>query len=851
MEYIERETDVAIPLETLGFSVRSYNALRRAGILNYRDFMKLSEADLHDIYSLGEKSIKELTELRERFIEDPPVYKDPSDPERSLAEFEMFEYKGLYYRNLTIREMGLSSRCVTSLSGQRITHLAGLVDLSDQELSRLPNLGDKSVKEIREAVIKFTDPMIAVNFSSGEMAEKRDRVMEIHDKIYELLIDNAFTGISRDAIFTHLSPFYSETDIRLVLEKMTGSRQAEVERNIYMIVLPSFEDLLTDFPNQSQVDTFRRRLDGSTLIEIAKDMGLTRERVRQIELRVMGFIVKNGPVREEKYRYLIETYDIDATTFVKLTGESEKVYNYLCLRFKQHGTKPINEACHDRELPDSLRSRLDRCYGEYIICSGRIVKVTRTSIEDHLIETACIGDTSFDDFFAMYKRFIKKYGVENIKGVAAPEGSGRTFENYVSASRKVLWKQNKRFRYYDIDAGDFTELLDTLDLGQYKNVHYSSLKFFNMYPELMERYDIRDEYELHNLLRKLYSDKGNSYIRFNKMPMIEFGEFDRDAAMRSLLFSLAPISIDDLAEIMYREYGLRHTTVKSNWFSSISDYFVDGMYVTTSSPLPQEHFDRLKEVLTDDFYFISEIQAIYRELYHDPDIALISPFNLKKLGFVVNSTYVISERYGSARKYFTALLTERERQDITAIAKRFTGLVSFSDNLSKLKDSYAIIEYKPYNLISAKGYSKAGLSIRKIHKFCDRVYDFVEDGVYFTIELLRRQGFTSEIDNIGFDGWFYASLLREDRRFSYQKMDSTVLFVRGDAIINRALFIKTFVGEQKIIGVNKIRSGIRDVYSIYVSRWDIIAALEKYGYTYDSAEDEMVKQANDTDGESL
>ncbi len=515
-------------------------------------------------------------------------------------------------------------------------------------------------------------------------------------------------------------------------------------------------------------------------------------------------------------------------SFEDLEEERKPVIGYASGTFDLFHTGHLN----------LLRRAREAC--DYLIVGDRRIKLIRTSIEKYIIETMCIEEVTFEEFLGMYRDFITKYALSDHKNLGNTEGSQRTFENFVASSHLVLWKQNRRFRYYNIDAGDYTELFDTLGLDRYKNVHYSALKFFNMYPELMERYDIRDEYELHNLLRKLCENTDNSCIQFNKMPMIEFGEFDRDEAVRSLLFSLAPISIDDLAQVMYDEYGIKPATVKSNWFSAISDYYIDGMYVTTSEPLPQEHYDTLKKLLTDDFYYISEIQDIYRNTFPNAYISLISPYNLKKLGFTVNSTYVISDRYSSARKYFTHILSCRERQDISGYAKRYTGIVSFSDNLSKLKDNYTVIEYEPYKLINAKGCSKLGITLKKIRKFCDEVCEFVDEGIFFTMELLRSQGFTGCLDSTGFGNWFFSSLLREDGRFNYQKMGSTVLFVKGDTAINRTLFITTFAGGGERIPINKLKSGIYNIYGIRVSRWDIINALEQGGYVFDSDADEIV-----------
>ena len=64
MDYNERDCDVLIPLENLGLSNRSFNCLRRSGILNFHDFMQINSSQLELIHNLGEKSIAEITVYR-------------------------------------------------------------------------------------------------------------------------------------------------------------------------------------------------------------------------------------------------------------------------------------------------------------------------------------------------------------------------------------------------------------------------------------------------------------------------------------------------------------------------------------------------------------------------------------------------------------------------------------------------------------------------------------------------------------------------------------------------------------------------------------------------------------------
>ncbi|MDO5061127.1 MAG: DNA-directed RNA polymerase subunit alpha [Actinomycetaceae bacterium] len=54
--------DLALPIENLGLQSRSYNALRRRGILTVGELVAHSEADLLDIRNFGLKSIEEIKE---------------------------------------------------------------------------------------------------------------------------------------------------------------------------------------------------------------------------------------------------------------------------------------------------------------------------------------------------------------------------------------------------------------------------------------------------------------------------------------------------------------------------------------------------------------------------------------------------------------------------------------------------------------------------------------------------------------------------------------------------------------------------------------------------------------------
>ena len=141
--------------------------------------------------------------------------------------------------------------------------------------------------------------------------------------------------------------------------------------------------------------------------------------------------------------------------------------------------------------------------------------------------------------------FLKENGIDNETALWIED---RAYINQLSECNYVLWNQGKSFRYYDIAGQDYEDLFDTLDLEQYEDVELSTLKFINDYPKLMGRYDIHDEYEFHNLLKKIIP-KENTYIKFGRMPTMEFGNPNTDNQVLEMLLQYAPISVKDFAKM--------------------------------------------------------------------------------------------------------------------------------------------------------------------------------------------------------------------------------------------------------------------------------------------------------------
>ena len=296
--------------------------------------------------------------------------------------------------------------------------------------------------------------------------------------------------------------------------------------------------------------------------EIGEQCGVTRERVRQL---MQKGLCKKPYLREDKYAYLYDHYDFfPRKIFVLAYDEPQETYNYLEMISTQTRAKrkSIEDLLTDTAIPIELRRKAEKAiYKQYVAIDGVRVRKQRPALVKHYIKTYCRELTTYDDFFQKYHEWLNAIGLgDNIALIL----ESRSYENKLNLCNYVLWNQWRSFRYYNISEQDFEDLLSTVDLEQFEDTEFSTLKLFRDYPLLMEQYDIRDEYELHNLLKKIWISENGS-VKFKKMPTIEVGSASTYNQVLTLLLQYAPIAADDLAMHYEDEYGVKAATVRGSY----------------------------------------------------------------------------------------------------------------------------------------------------------------------------------------------------------------------------------------------------------------------------------------------
>ncbi len=881
MTYIIPEDDIAV----LPLSVRSLNALRRANIMTVGSLLEYPVDELANIRNLGSKSIDGILSLIENLKVSLGEHALISSPETMEGDRSCLESNfQIYTDDPPVENLGLSVRSTNCLRNAGIMQFSQLSSITEEKLFAIRGMGKKSVDEILQKIQYIRDnPIIqpaAPETTSIEIFTEKDKdiaqelsvlyhqspetwlkeILEVKTNypdvqaetfIYRLYEHECVHTAAKFFILSQIES-HGELSKNILIEKMpkhlsnttiTDELLLELEQEKNITIgeamlqrqYPSFMEYIEKIEDKRLQKLLRERITGKTLNEVGSVLdGITRERVRQLEQNAL----RRKPItKEDKYIYLYDNYDFSFEDFSLAYREPPETYHYLEMRckVKRCNRKPIEEILTDTNISPLLRKQAEHAvYKQYITLNGVRIKKTSADLSKYYIKTYCKELTKFDDFVEQYHQFIYSLDLDNPSELSI---ESRYYNNRLNSANYVLWSQWSSFRYYNISEYDFEDLLSTLNLEQYNDIEFSTLKLFRDHPKLMRQYDVRDEYELHNLLKKIYSNK-NTPLQFKKMPTLVVGNGNTDSQVYSLLLQYSPISAYDLAAKYEQEYGVKASTAIGSLFHCIEAYLYKGQYSIDYSIMPPLQQQRMAEILSNDFYLIKEVQRLYLREYPGADISIINAYNLKLLGFHVypgSSGYIIKNTYGGATEFFNKCLTVNDIVDMKDEISLYRYLSTYNSELSRLKNEYEIIEFSPLRYINIRKLNQSGITKQHIIHYAVEIADSVEVGTYFTIKSLRENGFVHELDDLGFDEWFYSSILAQHPSlFSHIRVGGTRIFIKGKSKAEFTSMLTQIVEQHRYIDIYDLTDLLDGHYGVKMPKDKVVEFIRSTDLYYDT-----------------
>lgn len=839
-------------IKTADLTVLPPRVYNRLMINGYFDMSQIAFMDTDSIMSIPgiDKDAAELIEksCREYLENDEEICRiierEKSLSERKKAENDLMimrteqKYKSSFHsfcaaNDWNIKELDIPPRAKNILMKNGYRKLSEIITLSENDLLNIKGWTTDSISKVMKAISDYLNKRSGriTAFCNGDNTALWDNEI-LSDMVLRLYENEPFYGYNFNEIVSKLNVPDEVADSRLkrVIGRMITDKKLEyVDYRCYR-VYPKLIDHIesTSEIDEKQKNILIKKMNGVTLEAIGNEYGLTRERVRQLLLKSIRSI--NGECRrsygvnvfnEDYYRYFFETYKVEKADLEKWFGITPGTVTYFELTDSKHGKVSLHKALEDMELSAGMRLKVKKYINRNkIYVDGMYIEKRIADLEEFVIKKYCTDDVSFSDFVNIYNDFLSKMEIPKYEKLYYTDEMMRTRKNRLTDAHFLLWKYNEQMRYYDIDGKDYTELIDVLDLGGYKNIELSTSKFMDMYPEIMVKYDIRDQYELHNLLRKIIPDGKYPELTFGRMPELKFGTFDRTAALIDLLIDNSPISIEDFAELVHKEFGYEQSTAIMTYFQPLAQYYHEGIYSVNFNDIPSDRKACLKAALTNDFYFISEIRNIYMEMYPDADMKQINPRTLKSMGFVVLSRYAV-QNYSSLDAYYEAMFTKKDIVDISLYKGKHSTIQMFYQKLYNLKCSLDVIEFENDKIINIRRLEAMGITKDDLRAFCGRVYDFAEDNTYFTIQSIRQAGFDDELFELGFGDLFYANLILSDKKISSCKMMGNIILYKGDIKITFRGFVTDIIRQHGSIDIIVLENELKNKYGCEFDSWDL------------------------------
>ena len=857
------------PIEKLSISTRTYHCLKRNKIDTIGQLLEYPMKQFEEMRNLGRKSLDELTQLKRDIthgiayvfadeIKDQPQI---DTPKKNIDEF--------------IEKIGLSTRAYNRLKLMGIDTVSQMIELTKKDLESVHAMGRKTIEEILEKIkeIETTTKQALDNKSDIPMeylliakecsdtfnlfeTKLRNIISSIYyenegigieSMVYLLYSDSYTRNACKDKIISICHKSGGESEVDLIKEKLpnhllnttvTEDILIELEndnkinfRNGFCsIIYPTVFDFIAEIKDERKKEILLKRLSGKTLEEVGAEYNLTRERVRQICSKAF---VNKKRLAEDKFVYLYKEYDLSDEDFCAITGEPISTYQYLEIVCppKQRQRKNPEEIVNDNGVKIDIRRKAETkiVYRNYVFIDGIWIKKNRTELLKYVMSVYFREQTNSDDILEFYKNFLIENNLDN----EATFIDNRTFENKMQATNYVLYSRKRMMRYYNISDIDFTDFLDEINLEQYKDTELSSLKLYREHSELMAEYDIQDEYELHSLLRKIWSNEERGKVVFSKMPTICVGDSNRDMQVLDMLIKYAPITQTELAEKYEEIYGF-HAQTAYNFFKCIDDYFHNGTYTIDSESFTPEEKNKISEQLTDDFYSIEAFKEEVMRVFPEASPGLINAYNIKSLGFHLNNGYIVRKTYSSASDYFNHILTNKPIVDAREFPTALLRIGAYSSEKYNLMNQRIITEFSPQQYINISRLNEVGVTVADLDDYCQCVREFVKDDRFFTIQSIRQEGFYHKLDELAFEDWFYSSIVVEDKenvsslRYSWNR-----IMRLGKSQFNLSDFIEWIILDKIKIDIYDLLDLLWEKYSIKTEKYKIISAAKEKNLYYD------------------
>ncbi len=643
--------------------------------------------------------------------------------------------------------------------------------------------------------------------------EDNFKILDTYKILYEYLIYYTSNGKKSVSIFSLKqnmtnNNYYPIENFQKDLSKLTQKELIQTDSFGITMKKTKLIEILNSKCDGRDLEIVKERLNGATFEATGNKYDVTRERIRQIFEKNMEKVYKEK-IEEDKYKEIFEEYNWDEKYFVEIFSEEPSTFYYLKYKFKS-GQKDLIQILEDnrfstnqKRIYKSINTKLFDKNGELKVTFDKFIVILAKKYAERAIK--------IDRFYFYYNKERKMKPSFNL-----PNLNIRSFEARISRSDYIVFLDKRKMRYYNLNEitpaiqVKFNKIMLSLEDG-----FYSTKIILKNNKEFVERLQIKNEFELHNLLRRkiIIEDKRYKLI---KMPSFLIGYDSVTCFYNDIIEEYSPIEVKKLAKKISNKYGLNKETaysyISANYASEIHNEIIN----IEISKNKSKYTKVFKQVLKKEIYSTKELDENLKENNIKKASSEIHKEIFKKAGYTYRGNYIIKNKYSSINGY----LNNKSKK--SAILKFSEDLIEISaiqitlDQYCK-KHKLFKIDAKGKVYITIKKLNEAGLTMKKIKTLIMDLKENFMDADYFSINNIYREIDVEAFDKLGFDEEFFENFISSIDGIRVLRINNNKLFKFSKKNLTRKTFMDDMINKYSSINIGELQNEIYNKYQIEIN----------------------------------
>lgn len=668
--------------------------------------------------------------------------------------------------------------------------------LTLETLKEKYNIGNKMASKYKK-IIDMVDGIIA----------ESNRNIKTECILEKVLRDNTKTG---PITLYKLKKILEENDVyiidnfskdykKLLKENKINSNMYGIEYN-YISIESYIKKIFDSKISSILIDRF----NGKTLESIAQKHGVTRERIRQICKRLDLNSIKEF-FKEDKYEDIFEKYQWNQEIFCKLFKEKPITFNYLNERYKV-GNVELNDIINDDYFTESQKEKYKSLNNLVITSDGELISGKDDFIRKFLVKYA-LDEIDIDDLTNKYNDEIKKYpelGMEQI--------TSRNLEARLSRSNYAFFGSNHKVRFFDYDSLSEESIEQLRELIVLNDGFYSTEYIFRNNIELMDELDIRNENELHNILKTKIDDSKNN-VYFLRMPNFLVEYHEKDDFLLEKIREYSPIPISDFIDFLYDEYGHKKNTMLAYLTTNFSEYIKDGCFDIETSDISDEEISILKSKFVKDVYSIDDVKKILENSEFIDTSLVLTSRNMTKLGYKMKGSFIIKNQYGGVYEYIENMM---ENNDILKLDDDILKIPSVRGAINYYCEKFVLFKIADNNYITDNKLRDLGIMKDEIVELIKKTKDKFSDKDYFSVHNVFDEINCSIFIDMGLSEDFLEDMISYIDGVKILRINNNRLFTFTRKHPNISDFMYDMVNKYSSISLDNLEKEIQKNYQVNI-----------------------------------